>query len=230
MKHIAVPCRGAYDQARSFTATGLGDRIHAVTIAWSYSQKHGPVTLHLTAPMMTGGEFGNKPESWAEILALLPAGHVAIQAHEVAPRSEAEWIGYLGDAESYGYSDYQPRKGFDAVPYLKAIPQLTAEPQAADLPRRFCTAQWDAGGPARRVRRQIVDAVIVGGESKIDCFRWSLKCIAYAMSKAYGHFGVDSAFFHLAQLFMPIDRIHLYCGEKRSHHVLRAADNGAQIT
>lgn len=231
MKHIAVPCRGAYDASRPFTATGLGDRIHAVTIAWSYSQAHRtPVTLHVTAPMMEGGEFGNKPESWREILSLLPPGNVELRAHRVSPRTEAEWIRHCG-AEPYEYTDYLPRYGFDAVPYLKAIPLLDAEPQQVVLPPRFFTTQWDAGGPARRRPRNVSGydgvAVTVGGEGVV--FRWDLKLIAYAMSKAYAHVGVDSAFFHLAQLYMPIGQIHLHCGDRRSHHVLRAADNGARI-
>lgn len=233
MKHIAVPCRGYYDATRPFTATGLGDRIHLVTIAWSYSQTHKtPVTLHVTDPMMTGGQFGNKPESWHEILSLLPSGHVAIQAHKAIPKSEAEWLDYCG-AESYGYSDYQPRNGFDAVPYLKNIPLLEAEPQDVPLPGTFYTMQWDAGGAGRRMprvhHRELGLPVTVGGEAYRDDLRLSLKCIAYAMSKSTAHVGVDSAFFHLAQLYMPMDRIHLYCREKRSHHAKRAADNGAQI-
>jgi hypothetical protein len=231
MKHIAVPCRGAYDASRPFTATGLGDRIHAVTIAWSYSQAHGtPVTLHLTSAMMQGGQFGNKPESWREILSLLPAGHVSIQAHSESPRTADEWMRISG-AEPYTYSDYQQRAGFDAVPYLKAIPLLEAEPQSVDLPERFFTTQWDAGGQARRRPRNFEGydgvPVTVGGEG--DVFRWDLKLIGFAMSRAYAHVGVDSAFFHLAQLYMPARQIHLHCGEQRSHHVLRARDNGARI-
>ena len=232
MKHIAVPCRGAYNADREFTAAGLGDRIHAVTIAWSYSQAHQThVMLHVTDPMMRGGQFGNKAESWSEILALLPPGHVSLKAYPgVSPRTAADWAPIIG-AEAYCYSDYQQREGLDAVPYLRNIPLLKAEPQSIDLPERFFTTQWDASGPARRMPRNTAGydgvAITVGGEG--DVFRWELKWIAYAMSKAYAHVGVDSAFFHLAQLYMPMSRIHLHCGEKRSHHVLRAIDNGARI-
>jgi hypothetical protein len=200
---------------RPFTATGLGDRIHWATIAWTLA----PATLHLTRAQVTGGQFGNKPESWAEIVSLFPAGSVAVQAHDFQPTSEAQWLAYLRQtvpAERYEYGAWR-------------VPLLAAEAQNVALPARFYTAQWDANGPSRAIKhppRFDLPTVVVGGQAE-GPLRWSLKTIAYAMSRAEGHVGVDSAFFHLAQLYMPPERIRIHHNGSMSHHVLRARDNGA---
>jgi hypothetical protein len=208
VKHLALRTRSSHSD-KPFTAAGLGDRIHSITLAWAYGQGE-PVTLHLSPQHLAGGQFGNKPESWAEIVALFPAGMIALS---------------LDPCEvTYRYGDHpgpQEPAGFDIAPYLKRIPLL------ADGPRdHYFTAQWDAGGPGRRVRRpDIPNTVIVGGKATGD-MRWSLKAIGEVMARAEGHVGVDSAFFHLAQLYMSPERITLYHGAKVSHHVRRARDNG----
>ena len=210
MKHLALRSRSA-SADRPYTATGLGDRIHGVTLAWAYGQGE-PVTLHLAPEHLTGGQFGNKPESWAEIVALFPAGAITLSLEP--------------GGEIYRYGDYPgPRepRGLDIVPYLRDFPLL------ADGPRGdYVTAQWDANGPGRRVPRpRIENAVIVGGEAEGD-LRWSLAAIGQLMARARGHVGVDSAFMHLAQLYMPRERITIYHREAMSHHVKRARDNGAR--
>ena len=239
MKQLAIAARSVNDPSRPYTCTGLGDRIHTVTLGWAYGT---PVTLHLTADKMIGGQFGNKPESWAEIVKLFPAGSVRIRAHKVSPRTEAEWLQYLGsDVESYSYYDYpgkfERHAALDISQYLKRIPLLTADPQDIELPERFVTVQWDAGGKSRTIpeeqRRRVLERysytpVVVGGEATDERLRCSLKHIAYAMSKAELHVGVDSAFMHMAQLYMRPERIHLY-GRGRSHHLKRAVDNGAKL-
>lgn len=211
MKHLALRTRSSHSD-KPFTATGLGDRIHGATLAWAYGQGE-PVTLHLSREHLTGGQFNNKPESWAEIVALFPVGMLTLSLEPCDV--------------TYRYGDYPgPRepKGFDISPYLKRIPLL------ADGPREsYVTAQWDANGPSRRVPPQTYgNAVVVGGEAEGD-LRWSLKTIGELMSRAAGHVGVDSGFFHLAQLYMPMERITLWHREKMSHHVLRARDNGAKL-
>ncbi len=242
MRHLAIPARSVHSQ-RPYTCTGLGDRIHTVTLGWAYGQAVGePVTLHLTADKMIGGQFGNKPQSWAEIVELFPAGSVFIQAHNVSPKTETEWLYHLeSDAESYSYYDYAGQferlAPLDISRYLRLIPLLTAEPQNMELPERFVTVQWDASGKSRTIpeeqRRRALERygctpVVVGGEATDERLRCSLKHIAYAMSRAELHVGVDSAFMHMAQLYMPYERIHLY-GQGRSHHLKRAVDNGANL-
>lgn len=250
MRHIAIRAR-CLNTIAPFTTPGLGDRIHSAILGWVYGQRTGKsATLHLTDDKWHGGQFGNKSDSWHEIVRLFPAGSMRVQHHAVLPHNEKGWLQYLSsvgiDAEIYSYGDYPGKfetiAGFDVAPYFKQIPLLTAEEQDVKLPAKFFTVQWDSNAKSRRIpgdkrlgiiehyRRTGYKPVLVGGESS-GVLRWSLKHIAYAMSKAAFHVGVDSAFFHLAQLYMPWDRIHLYNlpGGFHSHHALRARDNGAQI-
>jgi hypothetical protein len=212
---------------RPYTTPGLGDRIHSLTCAWAYGQAHGqPVTLHVTREQMIGGQFNNKPQSWAEIVALFPEGSVAIEPHDFSPASQQEWKAHVG-ADSFWYGDYPgPREKaerIDISEYLKRIPLLASEAR-----EQFVTVQWDAGGNSRRVsaesQRKALESypvtVIVGGGG-------SVADAAYAMARAEAHIGVDSAFFHLAQLYFPPNRIYVcYRPGAMSHHVKRAIDNG----
>lgn len=253
MKHIALRARSVRNPARPYTAPGLGDRIHGVTTGWAYGQAHNtPVTIHLTSAKLEGGQFGNKPESWAEILRLFPKGAVTIIAHRYEPYDEQQWVkflnskGYTG-AEIYSYKDhigtYESVENIDISQYLKKIPLLTAEPVDMQLPEKFITVQWDSNELKRTLvpaaRQEVMnkyiqegyEVVVVGGEAADNNLRWSLKHVAYAMSKAELHVGVDSGFMHMAMLYLPYDRIHLY-NEKEgfwSHHMLRALDNGAVL-
>lgn len=185
------------------------------------------------------------------MLTLFPAGSVAVKAHPVNCLTEQNWLAYLKgqgiDAEIYWYKDH-PGKfenpvALDISPYLQHIPHLTAKPQDVDLPERFITVQWDSNETKRTIhvrkrkaiiKRYMADGyapVVVGGEAQDDSLRWSLKHIAWAMSKAEFHVGVDSAFMHMAQLYMPYERIHLYNEPDGfySHHALRALGNGAVL-
>ena len=76
------------------------------------------------------------------------------------------------------------------------------------------------------------DVVVVGGESKNNYLKNSLKHIAYAMTKAKLHVGIDSGFLHLSQVYFHPENIHIYTTShsgKWSHHMHRAKDNGIRI-
>jgi len=76
------------------------------------------------------------------------------------------------------------------------------------------------------------EVVTVGGESKDILLRDSLKHIAYAMSKATYHVGVDSGFMHMSQVYFAPENIHIYTlspKDRWSHHMHRAKDNGIKI-
>jgi hypothetical protein len=246
MIHLALRARSLYT-GLPYTATGLGDRIHSATLAWAYGQAHDePVTIHLTADKWTGGQFSNKPESWAEIVSLFPNGSLAVQPHPVIPKTEAEWLSYLRkyDPVTYFYGDYPgktPEKGaIDISPYLSDLPLLSFVSRLA-FPDKFITAQWDANGKSRTLSQKQREAasdhhrelgysiILVGGEGE-GFFKHSLNVIACAMSRAELHVGVDSAFFHMAQLYMPKNRIRIYSNLLRpGHHVIRAVKNGAKL-
>lgn len=207
--------------------------------------------MHLTKDKWRGGQFGNKPESWREIASLFPAGAIEFQVHNKAGIPDAEWIAYLRakgiNAELYCYADhpgqFESRERLDIAPYLRSVPALRADVCDIALPERFFTAQWDSNQARRTIdqgkRDKVIHAyradgfqpVIVGGLATQKHLGWSLKHIAYAMSKAAFHVGCDSAFMHLAMLYMPMNRIHLYNEPDGfySHHALRARDNGAVI-
>ena len=264
VKHIALRARSVRNPKNPFTATGLGDRIHSVTLAWCYSPAHNrSVAIHLTKSKHIGGQFDNKKESWMEIQKLFPAGTVAaIVFHEYEPTDEVDWIKWLRttdsddwestmwrghNAELFWYADHPgPHESpaeLDISQYLKNIPLLKAEPVDMQLPERFVTCQWDSNDKARtlkpHLRGMVIDnykrlgyeVVTVGGESQDNDLRWSLKHIAYAMSKADMHVGVDSAFMHMAFLYKPFNKIHLYNDPKGfySHHLRRAIDNGVKL-
>ena len=101
--------------------------------------------------------------------------------------------------------------------------------------------QWDATGPSRRIKdshrvaAQYQDAglypLTIGGEAKTQELRWSLKSIAYAISQAEKHIGVDSAFMHLAMLYKPHAQIDVYAKPDAvmSHHMRRAITNGSML-
>lgn len=247
MKHIAIRSRSIHlGGERRYTAPGLGDRIHSVTIGWVWGQAHKtPVTLHLDAKKMTR----DKPESWAEVISLFPRGAVQIKPHDYAPDNENDWLKYLMDrgidADIHTYLDHIDTHDFpiDISPYFKQIPQIDAEPQNIDLPDRFVTVQWDSSAQSRTLlpgTRELVlgryrdeygcDAVVVGGEAKNPNLK-RLKYAAYAMSRAEYHVGVDSAYLHMAPLYLPWDRVHMYNETKKvwSHHMMRAIDNGAKV-
>lgn len=252
MKHLALRARSVRNPKNPFTATGLGDRIHSLTLAWAYHNAHNiPVTIHLTKSKQTGGQFDNKKQSWQEILDLFPKGTVDIGYHPYEPKDEKDWIRHLKeykiDAEIFWYADHpgpheSPAK-LDISQYLKNIPPLKAEPVDLELPEKFVTCQWDSTDRARTLRphlremvmdnykRQGYEVVTVGGESADKNLNWSLKHIAYAMSKADMHVGVDSAFMHMAFLYMPFNKVHLYNEPTGfySHHFRRAIDNGIKL-
>ena len=243
--------RSVRDPTKPFTTTGLGDRIHGATVAWAYSNAHAtPVTIHLTKSKYIGGQFNNKRQSWAEIFDLFPS-NITLQYREYEPISERDWILYLKnigiDAELFWYKDFpgthESREDLDISKYLKNIPLLTPQPVDLDLPEKFITCQWDSNDRKRTIsqsdqlkvldkyKKQGYSIVIVGGEALNDNLRWSLKHIAYAMSKAEKHVGVDSAFMHMAFLYFPLDKIDLYIDRDGffSHHMKRAISNGVKV-
>jgi len=244
MKHLAVRCRSTAS-LNPYTAPGLGDRVHTLTCAWAYANAyHTPVTVHVDRKKTVGGQFGNKTDSWNEIAALFPRD-VHWKAHKVEPASETEWMGYLAaqgiDAEMWGYHDFPGKYqtgGFDIAPLLARIPLLDAAPRPVNLPAQYVTEQWDANAEGRRlhphqqsaVRARYGDKVTIGGGAK-GGLRSSLKDIAYALSRADLHVGVDSGFMHLAMLYLPFDRLHLYRRDDGydSHHMKRARANGAAV-
>jgi len=233
-----------------FTAPGLGDRIHLLTVAWCYSQaKAKPVCLHLTADKYDS----KKAASFAEILQLFPSGSIYVQAHEISGINEPEWITYLKnkgiDARLFSYNDhlgrFETREDLDISPLLKDIPKLkdSIANTKLDLSDRYITTQWDSTAQTRTLGKDKIEKilenyqklgyeiVVVGGQARTPELRNSLATIASVMSGAQLHVGVDSGFMHLALLLLQPSQIHLYNEPSGywSHHLLRAQDLGCPI-
>ena len=193
-----------------------------------------------------------KKHSWREIISLFPKDSVSIMPHPVENLPEQEWINYLKqkgyDATSWWYEDTKWMHGDLDVPteiemsqYLKKPPLLeVVSPPTFLLPtsnKKFVTVQWDSTDAGRSFSPIAIEQIhnhyrglgckiiIVGGESNDPRLKGPgcLKNIGYLMSKAQGHVGADSGFFHLAWLYLPFDRIHVYtrAGGSISQHVWR---------
>jgi len=245
---LAARVSSVYGLNIPYTATGLGDRIHLMTIAWAYANANNSfVTMHISSNGMTT----KKRESFTEINNLFPKERIALEIHSFEGTNEDEWLKYLLDkgieASPYYYGDHlgrrEKRVGIDISVFLKDFPKLSNEPEPSikfDLPTKFFTTQWDSNAPTRtlpdsaqvnilgKYRELGYETVVLGGKSLQAPMRDSLSAAAGALSKAEMHVGVDSGFMHLAFLYLEFSKIHLYIDPKGywTHHLLRAFDNG----
>ena len=250
VKHLAVRSMSVNSPNVPFTAPGLGDRIHLLTVAWCISiARLEPVTLHVTMDKFAG----KKKSSFFEILDLFPKDRIYIQMHEISDINDQEWMRYLYqkgiDAELFSYNDhlgrYETKEKLDISKYLSVIPRLERPKieNLPNLPAKYVTSQWDSTAPTRTLREEKIERVLqkykdlgyevitVGGKSENELLRNSLGTIASVMAKAEYHVGVNSGFMHLAFLYLPFERIHIYNEPKGywEHHILRARDNGCKI-
>ena len=210
-----------------------------------------PVTLHITDDKwsVAGGVKSDvKKHSWREIISLFPKDSVFIMPHPVENLPEDEWIRYLKkqgyDATSWWYKDTTWMHGDLDVPTDIEMSELLKEPPLLDSPDpdlrfnptgKFVTVQWDSTDAGRsfspiaieqihnHYRGLGCEIITVGGDSQDSRLKGPgcLKNVGHLMSKAEGHIGADSGFFHLAWLYLPFERIHVYtrAGGSISQHV-----------
>lgn len=248
MKHLCAPAMSTSSANALFTAPGLGDRIHLVTLGYLYSlHKQDTISLHLTGAQ---SNCRNR-ESFREVLELFPNSSVNLVFHDFIPQNERDWFNYLSrlniDAQSFHYGDhlgrYERTHGIDASRLLKKLPCLNIDSSYNQNDQKYITAQWDSTAPSRKIsdysRYQIeerykelgYEVVTIGGEAKTPELKYDLRCISRVVSNAELHIGVDSAFIHLARLYLPSNRINFYIGPNGfwSHHALRLRDAGVEI-
>ena len=251
MKHLVMRAYSTIKKNFFYGAPSLGDRIHHVMLCHNYSvMENTPVTLHLTKYQWNR----HKPDSWPEIISLFPEGKIFIEKHlDHEPKdneSFLEFVKNLGykNAEEQIYDDFpqrfEPKEGIHCSRYLKLFPNLPAKVQQdLNLPNNnFITVQFDSTSKNRMMkqknRQQILakyknyEKIIVGGESPNPLLKNSLAHIAFAMSKAIFHVGVDSGFLHMSQLYFNPEKIHIYTTRdpsKWSHHLRRGYNNGMKI-
>ena len=246
--NLAAPVASIHEKDLPYTAAGLGDRIHLLTVAWAYAAKmQCSVVMHISG----NGVNELKLRSFQEILDLFPEGNIGIVFHDYVGTDNKTWIMYLRDkginANTFYYGDYLGRFGkkfgVDISPFLRDFPKIKipqAKMQINELNKRYITVQWDSTAPTRtlpkqkqllvlsKYQQQGFKIVTIGGESDNFELRTSLSAAAVAISRADLHVGVDSGFMHLAFLYLDFSRIHLYVDPKGfwAHHLFRALKNG----
>lgn len=243
MIHLMAPIESTRALKNRYTAQGLGDRIHLLTILWMISRrKDCRVTLHLSKDKGTE----KKKASFNEIMMLFPSGSFELYFHDFLPSSDDEFQKYLLSmgipAQNFYYQDYpgwrEKFNGFEVSEMLRNIELL--RPPVVLENCRYVTSQWDTTGEMRKFSPQEIqeiesaysnqgfEVVTVGGAASQSRFRDSLFDIGELMSASAFHVGVDSGFMHFAQLFLPPSRIHIYSKPTNywSHHLFRGLDNG----
>ena len=232
-----------------YTAQGLGDRIHLVSLCFEIAiAKSEIVTLHLAGNHLEG----NKRNSFLEILELFPSNKVKLHFHDNEFHTTAEWRDYLLNqgfaANSFGYRDHpgwleQP-SDIDASAFLYSRNLITPKCEHdLDLPANFVAVQWDSTGKDRQLPDLVIakieagyqksglQIVHLGGQSRINLLRECLHCSAVAIHKSQFFAGVDSGFLHLALQIKEPAQIHFYTARDRywSHHTFRAIDIGSVV-
>lgn len=243
MLEIMVPVESVRSPGTKYTAQGLGDRVHLITLGWVLSQKlECAVRLHLSQDHWAG----KKRESFGEILKLFPTKNFELIFHDYSAQNNQDFRRYLLsiniDAQDFFYGDFpgwnESKIGIDVSRYLYAIPLL--HPPIASGVSSYITCQWDSTGSQRKISKEEISEIVnaykrdgysvitVGGSALEPKYRDSLSSIAKLISGAEFHVGVDSGFMHLAQLYLPPERIHVYSkfGRYWSHHLFRGLKNG----
>ena len=241
--NLFAPVESTRSAENRYTAQGLGDRLHLLTIAWALSiNKSEFVRLHLSGDKLNP----RKRASFLEIFAIFPSPNFELVFHEELPESDFEFQRYLRgvgiDALPFYYRDHpgwrEGKSGIEVSTALRTIPLLAAP--VAENESKTITSQWDTTGARRKFtpsemkkvldcyRQEGYEIITVGGEAEEVRYRESLSDVAQLMSKSALHIGVDSGFMHLAQLFLPAERIHVYSKPQNfwSHHLFRGIENG----
>lgn len=247
--NIFPPIMSTRSPGLRYTAQGLGDRFHLVSVAYQISiSKKEIVRLHLAANHLQG----RKLDSFKEIVEIFPKNHIELIIHGIEFYDDIEWKNYLNsvteEPKQIGYKDHpgwlETDIDFDVSPYL--VKRNLINPKCRhelELPERFVTFQWDSTGKDRRLEAEVinkiekgylqpgVEKVVVGGNAEIQELADCLSCAAVAISKSKFFAGVDSGFMHVALQVLEVSQIHLYTSVNRfwSHHSFRALETGVQI-
>ena len=248
MKHFALRSKSIRKGNRPFTTPGLGDRVHSALMAYQYSKEtNEPVTIHLTDDKwsIAGGVVSDKkPKSWNEIIDLFPKGTLHLKNHPVENLPEEQWLDYLRedgyDAETYHYSDVMKMHpndyviGIDAYKLLRKAPLLKSKDLShkIKLPKKYVTVQFDTTDAGRTfsplIQQGIFNQYEDEGYKLIPLTgSMSLEDIGYYLANASYHVGVDSGMLHMAQLYLPFNKLRIYNNGYVSHHLIRAVNNGA---
>ena len=254
MKHVVQRYWSTRKPDFMYGCPGFGDIVHSCLLTYLYGQAHGePATLHIASHQNNR----DKPEIWAEVLALFPDHSVSLQVHDTSTGSytDQDFLDLVRqqhpDAVLHYYEKYPGRlqrviqPSFFVDDYMANYARLPgrAVPESLDLPTRFATCQVDASSKKRllqpaqlqRIREKFqalgCEIVTVGGQA-VDPRLRTATYAGHAMSRAEYHVGVDSGYMHMAQMYLEPKNIYLYTNRPESnweHHLKMARDHGCKI-
>ena len=198
---------------------GLGDRIDYLCTANMLAQQADDdfITIHkrYTPNPTQKQEF----ICWDELSSLFKPRHMILEMSDNF-HSNLKFLNYPRYNIGSKNDDYQ-----NLLSSLGDFPKIKVKDYSKEmppLPKKFITMQWDAGQQRRRcsedeIQRTVdfykdlgYDIIGVGGQAGNAMLKNDLHKIAYIMSKADLHVGVDSGFMHLAKIVMPSNKIHIY--------------------
>jgi len=198
---------------------GLGDRIDYLCTANMLAQQADDdfITIHkrYTPNPTQKQEF----ICWDELSSLFKPRHMILEMSDNF-HSNLKFLNYPRYNIGSKNDDYQ-----NLLSSLGDFPKIKVKDYSKEmppLPKKFITMQWDAGQQRRRCSEDEIQRIVdfykdlgydiigVGGQAGNAMLRNDLHKIAYIMSKADLHVGVDSGFMHLAKIVMPSNKIHIY--------------------
>tara|TARA_B110000858_G_scaffold100209_1_gene115087 strand:+ start:28 stop:747 length:720 start_codon:yes stop_codon:yes gene_type:complete len=198
---------------------GLGDRIDYLCTANMLAEQADDdfITIHkrYTPNPTQKQEF----ICWDELSSLFKPRHMILEMTDNF-NSNLKFLNYPRYNIGSKNDDYQ-----NLLSSLGDFPKIKVKNYSKEmppLPKKFITMQWDAGQQRRRCSEDEIQRIVdfykdlgyeiigVGGQASNPMLRNDLHKIAYIMSKADLHVGVDSGFMHLAKIVMPSNKIHIY--------------------
>ena len=237
MKHLALYHHSRVTPGKKHGTHRLGDKVHTMFCAYQYGVHHGePVTMHLSSKLA----YTDMMKQWNEILDLFPKDSVELKIwDDMGVLTDEEIIEFLKlkgieSPNVYFYEDAK-EEDIDITYYLKnkqLVPPIDVE---VDLPpQKFITMQWDSPDPSRRMPEDFIQRLVSyyqrTGYDLIEIGKdQSLAQISQYLSKAEMHVGVHSGMLHMAQMYMPHKKIHIYSQIGAQDHVKRFQGFGSKV-
>jgi hypothetical protein len=248
--NLATPILSTRSLGTLYTAQGLGDRIHLISVAHQISlMLSSPVSIHLCLNHLGR----NKRDSFEEILTIFNNPQLSLTFHKLSFNSDGPWVDYLNShgisPSTIAYPDHpgwlERTSGIDVPKFLRKrhLIQPKCQEHEINTPENFIVSQWDGSGSARKINESVtmtildnykklgLQNIIVGGEAEVNELRDCLACIGELISKSKFYVGIDSGFMHYALQIKKYEEIHIYNSYRNywSHHLLRAREVGVRV-